>query len=178
MTHRLFIGLRPPAAVRAALLDAMDGIEHARWQSDAQLHVTLRFIGDLPRLQANDLADALSRLYHPRFAVAIGGVGYFERKGRPTALWARVVPSTALTGLKRKLDRCLTAFSVEDEHRKFAPHITLARLNGASGPIGALLAAQSMLRPPPFIADRFTLYASLLGPDGSRYEPVAHYPLG
>ncbi|HCJ45096.1 MAG TPA: RNA 2',3'-cyclic phosphodiesterase, partial [Erythrobacter sp.] len=45
MYHRLFVGIRPPAAIRDALIDLMEGVDAVRWQDDDQLHVTLRYIG-------------------------------------------------------------------------------------------------------------------------------------
>ena len=56
--HRLFVALRPPVPVRDHLLDLMHGVEGARWQSDDQLHLTLRFIGEVDRHQASDIAAA------------------------------------------------------------------------------------------------------------------------
>ena len=177
MSHRLFIGLRPPENVRDALLDAMDDIEDARWQSEEQLHITLRFLGDVSRPDANELAEALRAVHAPAFDVAIVGVGHFERKGKPKAVWAHVLPSEPLARLKRKIDRVCCDCGHEDEHRKFLPHFTLARLNSASGPIGSFLSAQSDLRPPAFTAREFTLFESRLSRHGSHYEPIADYPL-
>ena len=59
---RLFIGLRPPREVRAALLGAAGGVEGARWQDDGQLHLTLRFVGDVPAPEGDDLAAELGRV--------------------------------------------------------------------------------------------------------------------
>ena len=177
MSHRLFIGLRPPENVRDALLDAMEHIEDARWQDDGQLHITLRFLGDVTRPEANELAEALGGIRMGPFDVAIEGVGHFERKGKPKAVWARVLPSEPLMTLKRKIDRVCNACGHEDEHRKFLPHITLARLNTSSGPIGDFLAAQAALRVPAFTVREFTLFESRLSRHGSHYEPVAGYLL-
>src|SRR3546814_10503522 len=58
--HRLFVAIRPPAAIRKALLSIMGGVEGARWQSDDQLHLTLRFIGEVDRHRADDIAAALA----------------------------------------------------------------------------------------------------------------------
>jgi len=52
--HRLFVAIRPPAAIRAILLGAMGGISGARWQSEDQLHLTLRFIGEVDRHRAGE----------------------------------------------------------------------------------------------------------------------------
>ena len=178
MSHRLFIGLRPPPPVRAVLVQAMHGIEDARWQDDAQLHMTLRYLGEVPRAGANDLAEALSGIRMQAFTVAIEGVGHFERKGAARAVWARVRPAEPLSTLKRKIDRLCGELGHAPDHRKYLPHITLARLNMASGPIGGFLARTADLHPPAFTADHFMLFESHLGKEGSVYEPVARYPLG
>ena len=62
--HRLFVALEPPAAIRHQLLDLMGGIANARWQTEAQLHLTLRFIGEVDRHRAEDVAAALGRILH------------------------------------------------------------------------------------------------------------------
>ncbi len=177
MSHRLFIGLRPPQSVRDVLLSAMDGIEMARWQSDAQLHVTLRFLGEMARPDANELAEALGHIRLAPFAVEVEGVGHFERKLAAKAVWARIKPSVALDTLKKKIDRVCRALGIEDDHRKFMAHITLARLNSSSGPIGHFLARHADLHSPAFMADRFILFESRMGQGGSHYEAIADYPL-
>ncbi|MEC7933242.1 MAG: 2'-5' RNA ligase family protein, partial [Pseudomonadota bacterium] len=58
--HRLFVAIRPPAAIRSLLLSLSGGVEGARWQDDTQLHLTLRFIGEVDRHRANDIADLLA----------------------------------------------------------------------------------------------------------------------
>lgn len=179
--HRLFIGIRPPEPVRDALVDVMEGVEGARWQYDEQLHLTLRFLGEVERPVANELAGALQRVGWPRFALRIEGVGVFERKGRfgssPHALWARVPASEALEGLRHKIERACEYAGLERETRRFTPHITLARLNRQSGQIGGWLSTFSDLATGPWPVDEFVLYESHLGHEGAHYEPVAIYPL-
>jgi 2'-5' RNA ligase len=87
---RLFIAIRPPQTVREALLDAMGGIERAHWQDDEQLHLTLAFAGQADGRQAQDLSEALADVQSADFKAEVAGVGHFERKGTPTAVWARV----------------------------------------------------------------------------------------
>ena len=69
--HRLFVALRPPETIRDHLIDTMEGLDGARWQSDDQLHLTLRFIGEVDAMQAEDLASALAHGYEVPAAVAI-----------------------------------------------------------------------------------------------------------
>jgi len=176
-THRLFVALRPPRAVRALLIGAMHGIAAARWQSDEQLHLTLRFIGEVDRHRAEDIAAALGTLHGHAIAARIAGVGLFERQGRPHMIWARVEPGEPLAALHRKVDQCLARVGVAPDTRAFVPHITLARLNRAAGPVAPFLALNGDFASAPFVFDHVVLYESELAHGGSRYHPVARYPL-
>ena len=176
-THRLFVALRPPRPIRRQLIAAMHGISGARWQDDDQLHLTLRFIGEVDHHRAEDIAAALGSLYAPTIEARIAGVGLFERQGRPHMVWAGVEPHAPIAALHRKIDQLLARVGVVPETRAFVPHITLARLNRGSGPVAPFLAQSSDLASPPFLFGHITLYESEMGHGGSRYHPVARYPL-
>ena len=92
MTHRLFVGIRPPAAIRDALIDLMEGVEAARWQDEDQLHLTLRYIGEVDTHLADELVERLRAAQGERFALTIEGTGVFERKGLVHTLWAGIAP--------------------------------------------------------------------------------------
>lgn len=176
-THRLFVALRPPHPVRALLRAAMHGISAARWQDDDQLHLTLRFIGEVDRHRAEDIAAALGALHAPALAAQIAGVGLFERKGWPHTIWAGVEPLAPILGLHRKIDQLLARVGIDAETRAFVPHITLARLNRAAGPVAPFLTQNSDLASPPFDFTHVILYESELAHGGARYHPVVRYPL-
>jgi 2'-5' RNA ligase len=178
--HRLFVALRPPAAIRDMLVDAMDGVPEARWQDDEQLHLTLRYIGEVDGRVAEDVAVALSALAAPAPTIAIVGVGRFEHRGRTEALWAAVTPHEALAALHRKVDRAVTAVGLEPERRAYLPHITLARMArgaGAEVEVAQWLARNAILRSDPFTMPALILYESHLGRAGASYEAVAEWPL-
>ncbi len=177
MAHRLFIAIRPPDPVRDRLVDAMEGIEGARWVDEENLHLTLRFVGEVERPAANDLAGALGRIAWPRFALRIDGVGHFTRKGEATALWARVAASGPLEGLRQKVEAACESVGLGRETRRFTPHLTLARLGRSSGPIGGWLAAFGDIRAGPWEVAEFILYESRLGHTGAFHEPVAVFGL-
>lgn len=178
MSHRLFVAIRPPEPIRERLLDTMEGIEGARWQDDEQLHLTLRFIGEVERPVANELAEAMARIDAPSFPIDVSGVGHFERKGRPHAVWARVEPSEGLERLRQKVERACAGVGLERDTRRFTPHITLARLGSGSGPVPPWLAAHGALRIDAFEADAFSLFESHLLQSGAHYEEVTRYRLG
>jgi RNA 2',3'-cyclic 3'-phosphodiesterase len=177
MAHRLFIAIRPPQEARDRLVDAMEGIEGARWVDEENLHLTLRFVGEVERAAANDLVAALGRIRWPAFDLRIEGVGHFTRKGQATALWARVPASGSLEGLQQKVETACEAAGLGRETRRFTPHITLARLNRSSGPIGGWLSSFGDLHAGPWEVREFILYESHLGQTGAFYEPVTAFAL-
>lgn len=177
MSHRLFVAIRPPREARAALLALMEGVHHARWQSDAQLHLTLRFIGEVDRRTAEDIAAALETVRDQPFAVSLDGLGVFDRKGRIDTLWAGVRPHEALARLHRKIDHALVRAGLPPEGRAYLPHITIARFGRQAGATGDYMATHGGLSGPAWQVSDFRLYESHLGHDGAHYESVARYTL-
>jgi RNA 2',3'-cyclic 3'-phosphodiesterase len=176
--HRLFVAIRPPSSVRGLLIEAMGGITGARWQTDGQLHLTLRFVGEADRHLAHDIHAALGGIHHPRFEIAVSGLGIFERRDRPEAVWAGVAPHESLKALHKKVDQALARVGIQPDRRAFHPHITLARLNRSAGPVRDFLAQAAGLATPLFTVDEFALYESRLAPEGAVYTPVELYALG
>ncbi len=72
--HRLFVAMRPPEPICDLLIDAMDDTAHFRWQNEEQLHITLRFIGEVDRPIAEDLAASLERIRSEPFNIRIRGL--------------------------------------------------------------------------------------------------------
>lgn len=175
--HRLFIALPPPSPMRETLFDVQDGVEGARWQDDEQLHLTLRYVGEVERPMAEDIAVVLQGVRALAFDLALSGVGQFDAGRRGRALWAGVTPHNAVAALHRKVDHALVRLGLPPEGRAFLPHITLARLNKSSGPTEAFLATHAGLASPPMRFDHFILYESHVGHAGAWYESVARYPL-
>jgi 2'-5' RNA ligase len=174
--HRLFLAIRPPDAVIDLLLDTMEGFPELRWQNDEQLHLTLRFVGEVERPLAEDLAVALASLRFAPFAVRIAGVGRFDHHKRG-ALWAGVEPRGPLAALAAKVERICIGVGLPPERRAFHPHITLARWGrGAGQSLDPFLARHAALRSDDFTVDTVTLFESRLGRDGAHYEAVASYP--
>ena len=176
--HRLFVAVRPPRSVRDLLLNAMGGISGARWQSEDQIHLTVRFIGEVDRHQAADVLAALGAIHHPPFDVAISGLGLFDRRGQPQVVWAGITPSEPLKTLHKKVDQAIARVGIAPDQRAYIPHITLARLKPSSGRIRGLIEESGGLTSPPFPIDSFALYESQLTPEGAVYSVIERYPLG
>lgn len=175
--YRLFVAIRPPASIRAALIAIMGGVAGARWQNDAQLHLTLRFIGDVDGRLGDDVVAALGSIVMRPFDIALHGIGSFDDRGRPNALWAGVTPHDDLARLHRKVDQACVRAGLAPESRAYLPHITIARLKRDSGAIDGFANAHGGLVSPSFPVESFALYESHLGSDGARYEIIEAFPL-
>jgi len=174
--HRLFVAIRPPETVRERLLDLMEGMPGMRWQDDGQLHLTLRFIGEVDRPVAEDLSAALQHIRFERFSLALEGVGKFE-KHRNGALWAGVTPKDQLKALNAKIERACQSAGLEPERRAFHPHITLARWKGRGPRLDAYIQRHGGLTSEPWEAREFILYESHLAREGAHYEAIERFPL-
>jgi len=176
--HRLFVALRPPEAIRDLLIDAMDDSPALRWVSDDNLHLTLRFIGEVERPLARDVAASLSRIRYPAFELKISGLGRFEQRNGG-ALWAGVDPRKPVAELAAKVDRACVLAGLEPERRAFHPHITLARFGRRNAEAARDFERRNAdLESEPFAVDRFILFESQLSRHGPHYEEVAQYELG
>jgi RNA 2',3'-cyclic 3'-phosphodiesterase len=174
--HRLFVAIRPPEEIRDLLIDTMDEGPGLSWVPEDNLHLTLRFIGEVERPLANDVAAALGRIRFEPFALRLKGIGKFEQRNGG-ALWAGVEPREPVAALAAKVERACVSAGLEPERRAFHPHITLARWKrGNAGAVEAFVRRNSDLSSDPFGVDRFILFESKLSRHGAHYIEVAGYP--
>ena len=167
---RLFVGLGLPENVKTALLATMGGVGGARWQTAAQLHLTLRFIGEADRHTAADIAAALGRVNLLPFTAELGEPGLFEHRGRIDTLWVGVRPADALARLAKSINAALASAGIPPEPRAFLPHISVAR---GRGMIGATAWPQSPVPRLAWPVNAFALFESRMGKDGSDYTAIA-----
>ncbi|MBF0250192.1 MAG: RNA 2',3'-cyclic phosphodiesterase [Alphaproteobacteria bacterium] len=176
---RLFTAVAIPERHRQHLAATMHGIKGARWVAEENLHVTLRFIGEVDEDVALDLDAALAEVRGEPFTLAVQGVGAFGHP--PRVLWAGVKaePEGALAHLHAAVESALVRAGLEPEGRKFAPHITLARFKGRppADALGMFLEDHALLTFPEFTVEGFILYRSILGHEGPHYDAIAEYQL-
>ena len=149
----------------------------ARWSTREQLHLTLRFIGEVDGCDAAAIDDALATIHVPRFALELKGVGEFGGRN-PRALWAGVRDDASILRLQRKIESAVQRVGLPPEERKFSPHVTLARLRGAPWErVITFLSTHALYASGPFDVNAFVLYSSTLTRNGSLYSPERSYPL-
>ena len=174
---RLFVAIAVPQPVAEQLLTIQAGVPGARWSSREQLHLTLRFIGEMDGRDAASIDDALAAIGAPKFTLQLKGVGEFGGK-MPRALWAGVAPNEALAHLRRKIEAALQRIGLEAEKRKFTPHVTLAYLKSAPRErVMDFVIEHALYASVPFEVAEFVLYSSQLTSDGSVYVPERTYSL-
>ena len=175
---RLFAAILLPDDVRDQLAGLAGGLQGARWSPEENYHLTLRFIGEVDKGFAEDLAEALSNVGGAEFELAIESLGSFGG-ARPRAVWAGVTPSEALTALRRRVESALVRAGLPPEARKFTPHVTLARTAGAHPTaVAAWLGDRGAFRLPAFPVEGFSLMSSRLGGPAPVYREEVCYPFG
>ena len=176
---RLFVGVPLPEDIRDRLAGLCSGLPGARWVPPHNMHVTLRFIGEVDEAVAEDIDAALAAVRHPGFAMAVDGVDCFGSKGRARIVWAGIERCDDLMHLYSKVESTLVRLGLEPEGRKYKPHVTIARLRDTPKKrLGAFLSGAGPFRTAPFQVTRFTLFRSFLGHTAAHYEALAEYPLG
>lgn len=148
--------------------DALDRLSHgfpeADWTALDDLHLTLRFIGEVDHSTFYEIGELLMGVTLPPFELELADIGQFPPRGALRQLWIGVSSNEALDRLKRRIDRSITEAGVPLEGRKFVPHVTLARFRQPPSEqrLAAYLRRHSLIRLPPFPVSTFGLHSSVL----------------
>ncbi len=175
---RLFTALEIPRFVGESIANLRGGLSGARWIDVENYHITLCFIGDVDERAAHDAAYALGAVRPRAVSVALDQLTYFGGD-RPRAIVAKARPESALMELQAEQEKLLRRFGISTESRKYIPHVTLARLRGATpAAVAGYLGSRGYFPPLKFDAPRFVLFSSRDSVGGGPYIVEAQYPLG
>tara|TARA_R110002051_G_scaffold228029_1_gene290245 strand:+ start:13156 stop:13695 length:540 start_codon:yes stop_codon:yes gene_type:complete len=176
VSQRLFTAIGLPDSVREPLLALQSGLPGASWRPRENLHLTLRFFGEVDERKAEDLDFELAKITASGFDLTLKGAGWFGRL-EPHALWIGVEAAAELLALQTKCERAAQRAGLAAEPRKFLPHVTLAYLqNTPVEKLAAFTQALGTFRCEPARITGFSLYASwLTRGEANIYEPVTRY---
>ena len=175
---RLFSALELPAMARTHLSLLRGEIGGARWVAADNMHLTLRFFGDIADETADELAGRLDEIRANPVTIEIGGTGTFGSQSE-TVIFASVKETPELSALQRTHERIARAVGLGAPEHPFKPHVTLARVRYArASMVARFLADTGSLRIAPFMAERFVLLSSRPGRGGGPYAMELAVPLG
>ena len=188
---RSFIAIPVPSAGIEALegvvgrLDSEIG-RYVRWVRPEGIHVTLKFMGDIPVQKAEQVLESLPPVaaeFSP-FELSISGLGVFPNARRPRVLWAGLAGHLeTLSALQQAVDDAVGGSGLPKEQRAFSPHLTLGRVrrdvtDGQLRKIGELMSSAQPPAAVSWTADTVNLMRTELDPAGSRHYLVGSAPIG
>ena len=179
---RLFVAVFPPPPVREALVTAARELAaggNIRLTVPENVHLTLKFLGDVAETNLERVAEALGPLCgeHEPFEAETSGFGAFPSKRRARVLWAGVgAGSEGLAALARNVDAALEPLGFAREDRPYVPHITLGRARGRPGPLETDAGKAGAVPALRFEVPGMSLVESVSGGEGVIYAVVTTYP--
>ena len=176
---RLFAAIDLPDTVKDSIQGICGGLPGARWVDLQQLHLTLRFIGEVDNGLFDKIKASLAEITEASFSLTVQGVGFFPPKRTPRVLWVGIQGDGTLARLAGEIEETLVLKNgIEPERHPFSPHITIARFKEASpAKIADYVTRHGTFRTETFTVDAFHLYSSTLTPTGARHRKEASYPL-
>ncbi len=183
---RLFIAIELPAHVLDHVGALQDWLRErvpphtVRWVAPQGVHLTLKFLGDVPVRQHDAIQDALARAAraHAPFELSVGGLGCFPNTRRPRVAWVGVQQDTeALHKLHDAVEAHIASLGYPTETRPFHPHLTLGRVRRDARrqdaqALGTLIAKNTFRQRQTWTVHDITLVRSQLKPSGAVYTPL------
>jgi len=190
---RAFIAIEVPQAVRQILAETIRELAdqvpgNVRWVTPQGIHLTLKFLGDIPTDDSGKILEALRSPIQqvPAFWVQVSGLGMFPNARRPRVLWAGVeVQQESLSSLQQRVEDTLAQMDYPTEKQSFSPHLTLGRVRDGVSPgarrriIQAISKASSVSRvvSEPWAVDQVHLFRTTFTPNGSIYTSMGSVSL-
>ncbi len=178
---RCFIGIKFPLLqqinplVKVLTSQASDSQMRLRVSPPKNLHLTLKFLGDIDADQDAELSAALATVSkgHREFKIDCKGVGFFK-----DSLWLGITPNEELTNIVSSLNQTVATFGIQPESKPFTPHITVARFAAAAkSQLQTLMAPFEQTHWGEITANKFHLYRSETLPEGALYYIINKYEL-
>ena len=177
---RLFLAIDLPPPLRDQLSALYGSSRGIAWTRPEQLHLTLRFLGDVEVPLRESLEQKLAAVSVEPFVLPVEGLGSFPPRGPARVLWIGVGRGhTRLHQLRQQIDDALLACGLELDVRFFHPHVTLGRVRDEAPPgaVADFLKKHGGFEAAPFRVTSFILYASELRPAGAVHTPWRKFPL-
>lgn len=180
--ERIFIGIKLSSEIANYLVQFYSediGLKGFKWASLNNLHITLRFIGEVDSLMREDIQAKLHEIVSSSHNLSLSKIGKFPKKGPPRIIhtYSQEIPKE-LQDLLHQIDIILDTFEIKYDKEKFLPHVTLARLKYPKKEIvQEWLTKQELYQPQSFDITSFQLFQSVFTSTGVEYHVLQDYPL-
>jgi len=177
--YRLFIAIDLPKPVKNRLEVLQKHLDGVKWIELQQMHLTIRFLGNVDEELYQKLLSNLKKIRSPSFVYSIKGVGVFPNIHRPKVLWAGVEADDRLSILYQKIEEVVISSGFDPEERDYKPHITLGRVKRRlhSEECQTFLGKHEKLEITDIKVDNFILYQSRLTRHGALHQQLQQYSL-
>ena len=183
---RCFIAIEIPKTIQNQLAQIQgtlrNQIEKASWVKPGNIHLTLKFLGDIDPDDLESIGKAIERVtsHHRSFSLRVGGLGAFPNFARPRVLWAGIkVGGNRVSVLARDINAALSDCGFPLDTKKFNPHLTLARLKERIDlrPYTNQYRQYDRMDGAEMSVTTISLIQSQLHPTGAIYSTLQSYPL-
>jgi 2'-5' RNA ligase len=162
--------------ISEAIIQLKRSIPEVRWVAPDNIHVTLKFLGDIEPTQIDPIANALEQALNlfPRFTINAKGLGVFPALRRPRVLWIGL-EGNQLVKLAAKVEAALEPLGFMPEARGFQPHLTIGRWRQSDGGSKNLMEELERWKSHDYGASQVEaviLFQSVLKPDGALHKPL------
>ena len=155
-----------------------------RWTPAENVHLTLKFLGDVSTTSVDNLAEIIQRVArsHACFEMSIGGLGIYPDARRPRVIWLGVEAPQKLNAIQRSIEHEINRLGYEKSDREFSPHLTIGRVSRSADfqelkEIGSSLQNENVGFLGATRVDHINLFRSDLKPSGAEYSRVFSAPL-
>ncbi len=183
MKIRIFYALIIPDEIINFIISLRNDLSknstNIRWEPEEKLHITLKFIGDVDEKKLTDIHKELLEIEKEvhYYKCQLKNFEFLYRNGKPSILWMGLIVEPTLDKLVNKLNSIFKSFGIEEEKRKFKPHITLLRLKNNPGELFIKTFNEYVFPANSFIANKTALIKSELLSAGSIYTELNTYTL-
>lgn len=178
---RLFIALNIPDEAKDKLIEVRNSVTpnlNYKWEPRDKLHLTLKFIGDFPEQNVDQIKSELMFLEnYYSIKSEFFNFGFFFRRIKPVILWAGMKISEPINKIVSELNLRLENFSIPVDNRKFKPHLTLLRIKNDFDESLVHRFKNFTFEPINFYSNSISLYKSELYKSGSKYFEIKNYKL-
>jgi len=186
-TVRSFIAINIPAKIRNKLEEIQDDLKKSnaalQLVRPENIHITLKFLGNVPVESINDIQDAIAESISgfELFPISFETIGVFPNLQYPRVIWVGIEKGVEeLSLLNSKIENSISRFSLHQENRKFQPHLTIARVRSGKShkKLVSILEELKDIKAGEMLAEKICLMESMLKPQGAQYNTLKIFLLG